>query len=577
MPTSEAFIDTRFAKRLAIVNACVPAVLLLWDAARHQLGVNEVNFAIRTTGLIGLILITLALAVTPLRALTGWNRLIAVRRNLGVIGFFYLATHFLIFFWFDRQRSLSSTLGEVVMRRYLWFGAAALVLMIPLALTSTDGMVERLGAKRWKRLQRLAYVIAVGGVIHYYMLVKSDVRQPLAFATVIGLLLLYRIGAHYFGLRAEVRAARAKRAAAPAASPRRPFWSGELVISRIFPESHDVKTFRFTPVDGGPLPFTHVAGQYLNLALTIGGRRVNRSYTIASSPTRNAYCEISVKKTPGGYASHHLHDTWREGQLVKVSAPAGKFVFAGAPSDPLRVVLIAGGIGITPMMSIVRSLTDRGWMGEIYLLFAVRAGRDFVFRDELAYLRSRFPDLHVRVLVSADPDTSWEGPRGHITRDVIAEFVPQLTAGPVLLCGPDPMMTAMRQTLVGMGVPDTDVWQEAFVSRPDVEPAAGEADGVATAVSGEALSAGAPARLAFRRAGKIIELGTDQTILEAAEAHGVDLPFECRSGICGQCKTQLVSGRVTMAVQDALSASDRAKGFILACQAHALTNVEVDA
>ena len=577
MPTSEAFIDTRFAKRLAIVNACVPAVLLLWDAARHQLGVNEVNFAIRTTGLIGLILITLALAVTPLRALTGWNRLIAVRRNLGVIGFFYLATHFLIFFWFDRQRSLSSTLGEVVMRRYLWFGAAALVLMIPLALTSTDGMVERLGAKRWKRLQRLAYVIAVGGVIHYYMLVKSDVRQPLAFATVIGLLLLYRIGAHYFGLRAEVRAARTKRAAAPAASPRRPFWSGELVISRIFPESHDVKTFRFTPVDGGPLPFTHVAGQYLNLALTIGGRRVNRSYTIASSPTRNAYCEISVKKTPGGYASHHLHDTWREGQLVKVSAPAGKFVFAGAPSDPLRVVLIAGGIGITPMMSIVRSLTDRGWMGEIYLLFAVRAVRDFVFRDELAYLRSRFPELHVRVLVSADPDTSWEGPRGHITRDVIAEFVPQLTAGPVLLCGPDPMMTAMRQILVGMGVPDADVWQEAFVSRPDVEPAAGEVDGVATAVSGEALSAGATARLAFRRAGKIIEIGTDQTILEAAEAHGVDLPFECRSGICGQCKTQLVSGRVTMAVQDALSASDRAKGFILACQAHALTNVEVDA
>lgn len=577
MPTSEAFIDTRFAKRLAIVNACVPAVLLLWDAARDQLGVNEVNFAIRTTGLIGLILITLALAVTPLRALTGWHRLIAVRRNLGVIGFFYLATHFLIFFWFDRQRSLSSTLGEVVMRRYLWFGAAALVLMIPLALTSTDGMVERLGAKRWKRLQRLAYVIAVGGVIHYYMLVKSDVRQPLAFATVIGLLLLYRIGAHYFGLRAEVRAARAKRAAAPTASPRRPFWSGELMISRIFPESHDVKTFRFTPIDGGPLPFTHVAGQYLNLALTIGGRRVNRSYTIASSPTRNAYCEISVKKTPGGYASHHLHDTWREGQRVKVSAPAGKFVFAGAPSDPLRVVLIAGGIGITPMMSIVRSLTDRGWMGEIYLLFAVRAVRDFVCRDELAYLRSRFPNLHVRVLVSADPGTSWEGPRGHITRDVIADFVPQLTAGPVLLCGPDPMMTAMRQILVGMGVPDTDVWQEAFVSRPDVEPAAGEADGVATAESGEVLAAGAPARLAFRRAGKIIELETDQTILEAAEEHGVDLPFECRSGICGQCKTQLVSGRVTMAVQDALSASDRAKGFILACQAHALTNVEVDA
>src|SRR4051812_22000164 len=119
MPTSEPLIDTRFAKRFAILNSCVPAVLLLWDAARHQLGVNDVNFAIRTTGLIGLILITLALAITPLRALTGWNRLVAVRRNLGVIGFFYLATHFLIFFWFDRERSLASTFSEIVMRRYL--------------------------------------------------------------------------------------------------------------------------------------------------------------------------------------------------------------------------------------------------------------------------------------------------------------------------------------------------------------------------------------------------------------------------------------------------------------------------
>src|SRR5262249_10012508 len=145
-----------------------------------------------------------------------------------------------------------------------------------------------------------AYVIAIGGVIHYYLLVKADTRQPLAFAAVIGALLLYRVGAHYVGLRAEARSARTKNTVAANAAPRRPFWSGELVITRIFDESPDVKTFRFASPDGGPLPFTHVAGQYLSLALGIGGRRVNRSYTIASSPTRNAYCEISVKRAPGG-------------------------------------------------------------------------------------------------------------------------------------------------------------------------------------------------------------------------------------------------------------------------------------
>lgn len=161
--------------------------VLAWpyvEGYRGQLGVNDVNFAIRTTGLIGLVFITLSLVITPLRALTGWNRLIAIRRNVGVLGFAYLAAHFLIFFWWDRQGSVRSTFTEIVMRKYLWFGAGALALMIPLAVTSTDNMLSRLGSTRWKRLHRLAYPIAIGAAIHYYLLVKSDVRQPLAFAAV---------------------------------------------------------------------------------------------------------------------------------------------------------------------------------------------------------------------------------------------------------------------------------------------------------------------------------------------------------------------------------------------------------
>lgn len=577
MSTTEPLVDTPFAKRVVIANCLVPAVLLVWDAFGHHLGVNDVNFAIRTTGLVGLVLITMALLVTPLRAITGWQRLISVRRNLGVIAFAYLSAHFLIFYWWDRQGSVASTLNEIVMRRYLWFGTGALVLMMPLALTSTDAMVLRVGAKRWKALQRLAYVIAVAAVLHYYLLVKSDTRQPLAFAAVISALLLYRVVAHYVHLRGEVRAARANAASAPARPMRKAFWSGELVITRIFAESPDVKTFRLAALDGGPLPFTHTAGQYLNLALTIDGARVNRSYTIASPPTRTAYCEISVKRSAGGYGSHHLHETWQEGQRVKVSAPAGKFVFAGAATDAPRVVLIAGGIGITPMMSVIRSLTDRGWPGEIYLLFSVKTVSDFVFREELEYLQARCPTLRTRVLVSRDPDTSWDGPRGQITRQVIADFVPDLRTGPVLLCGPDPMMSAMRAILVGMGVPDGDVRQEAFVSRPPVDEGSAAAEPTGSGASGDALDDGVLATVSFTRSKKTIAVSREQTLLDGAEANGIDLPFECRSGICGQCKTHLAAGRVQMDAQDALSAADRTRGFILACQAHALTNLEVEA
>jgi ferredoxin-NADP reductase len=237
-------------------------------------------------------------------------------------------------------------------------------------------------------------------------------------------------------------------------------------------------------------------------------------------------------------------------------------------------VLIAGGIGITPMMSVVRSLTDRGWRGEIFLLLSVKAVRDFVFRQELGYLQGRFPNLRVRVAVSRDPETTWDGPRGQITREVIAGFIPDVSRGPVLLCGPAPMMTAMREILVGMGVPDSDILQEKFVSRPDVETPAGAS---ISSAAEEPLPEEVPANIAFKRAGKTAEMPWDQTVLEAAEDAGVEIPFDCRSGICGQCKTRLLAGRVTMAVQDALTAADRARGFILACQAHALRDVEVDA
>jgi sulfoxide reductase heme-binding subunit YedZ len=200
---SGRLIDARFARRLVIVNALIPAVLLAWDAAHHQLGVNEVNFALHTTGMVGLVLLVLSLCITPLRKLTGWNVLIAVRRNLGVLGFCYLALHFLIFFVFDREASVASTLHEMVARVYLWFGSCALVMLIPLVATSTDGMVRRLGAKRWKRLHRLAYPIAICAVVHYYLLVKSDVRQPFVFAMIVGALLVYRVVQHRVDRRAR--------------------------------------------------------------------------------------------------------------------------------------------------------------------------------------------------------------------------------------------------------------------------------------------------------------------------------------------------------------------------------------
>jgi len=185
--------DIRYGKLLILVNGAVPLALLIWDAARHTLGANPQNFAILTTGMMTLIFLVLTLVVTPLRKITGWNWLANMRRMLGLYAFFYGCAHFLLFFALDRGFNISSTLTEMARRKYLIIGSLALVVMIPLAVTSTNAMIERLGGKRWRALHRLTYVAAICGVIHYYMQVKADVRQPLVFAAVLTVLLGYRL------------------------------------------------------------------------------------------------------------------------------------------------------------------------------------------------------------------------------------------------------------------------------------------------------------------------------------------------------------------------------------------------
>lgn len=185
--------DIRFAKLLVLINGAIPLALLAWDAFHHRLGANPKNFAILTTGMMALIFLILTMAVTPLRKITNWNWLANLRRMLGLYAFFYACAHFLLFFCLDRNFSVPDTLSEMIKRKYLIIGSTALIIMIPLAVTSTNAMIKRLGGKRWRALHRLAYVAAICGVIHYYMQVKADVRQPLVFAAVLTILLGYRL------------------------------------------------------------------------------------------------------------------------------------------------------------------------------------------------------------------------------------------------------------------------------------------------------------------------------------------------------------------------------------------------
>jgi len=190
--------DTRFAKLVLLVNGFVPLTLLLWDLYRKQVGANPLEFVTRTTGMLTLVFLLISLAVTPVRRVTGLNWLTRFRRMLGLFAFFYGSLHLLTYVAFDRFFHLTTIPGDVLKRPFIAIGMTAFFLMLPLAITSTDNMVKRLGGKRWMRLHRIVYLSGILGVLHYYMLVKSDVRLPLTFAFLLAVLLGFRIFAKYY-------------------------------------------------------------------------------------------------------------------------------------------------------------------------------------------------------------------------------------------------------------------------------------------------------------------------------------------------------------------------------------------
>lgn len=188
--------DIKFVKILIFINALVPLALLLWDALFGQLGANPQQFALRTTGFLTLIFLLIGLAATPLRKLTGRNELVKFRREIGLFAFFYSFLHFASYLIFDRELKLGSVIGDVWQRPFIAVGITAFVMLVPLAVTSTNQMIKRLGGRRWQKLHQLVYLITIAGVLHYYMIVKTDIRMPLAFAAVLAVLLGYRIYAN---------------------------------------------------------------------------------------------------------------------------------------------------------------------------------------------------------------------------------------------------------------------------------------------------------------------------------------------------------------------------------------------
>jgi len=183
----------KLIKPFVFLLCLVPFLHLVWHGWHEKLGANPVEAIAETTGDWTLIFLVITLAVSPLRKIAKQPWLIRFRRMFGLFAFFYACLHFTTYIWLDQNFDVSATLKDVAKRPFITAGFAAFVLLIPLALTSTAGWIRRLGGARWQRLHSLIYVAAIAGGVHYYWKVKSDVRGPVLYLSIIGLLLAFRL------------------------------------------------------------------------------------------------------------------------------------------------------------------------------------------------------------------------------------------------------------------------------------------------------------------------------------------------------------------------------------------------
>ncbi len=345
-------------------------------------------------------------------------------------------------------------------------------------------------------------------------------------------------------------------------------WRGYLRVGSIVTETPGVKTFRLLPSSGkGLMPFTFVPGQFLNVAFGIGGARMNRSYSISSSPTQREYLDLTIKREPRGAVSRHVVDLLKVGDLIEAGGPVGKFTFDGTEAE--NIVLISAGVGVTPMVSISRYLTERSWPGNIFFIYTCRTPADYILGKEMAALALSNPKLHVAVTMTKAEGTDWTGPRGRITKEFLTKSVPELAKRRVHICGPATMMDATKALLIEMGVPPEQVKSELFgATKPAIASA--------TTTAKPSAAATGPT-ITFSKNNKTTKIHDGQTILELSEELGIGIENSCRVGTCGVCKVKMTAGEVDQEVQDALDDDDKANGIILACQAKPKTEVTLEA
>jgi ring-1,2-phenylacetyl-CoA epoxidase subunit PaaE len=344
-----------------------------------------------------------------------------------------------------------------------------------------------------------------------------------------------------------------------------------LTVKEVTRETADCVSIAFQIPANLSSEFSYLQGQYITFKLNIGGQEIRRSYSVCSSPLTDADLRVAVKKVKEGKGSTFLNDHVKAGDVLEVMTPMGNFNTPMNAAHKKEYILFAGGSGITPMLSIIKSVLKAEPQSTIQLFYGNENEASIIFKEQLTNIaQSSSGKLKIHhILNQADAPVSAIY-QGIMTAEKVAalmnEFVKTNTNTEFFICGPTPMMQNVEQTLQKLNVPKAQVHLEYFTAPVDSssigEPVGSKKASLTIILDGDEV---------------VTELLPDESILEAALRINLDAPYACQGGSCCTCRALLVEGKVEMRVNYALLDAEVKQGFILTCQSHALTdNVVVD-
>lgn len=332
----------------------------------------------------------------------------------------------------------------------------------------------------------------------------------------------------------------------------------KLEIQEVTRETEQAVTLNFAIPEALQETFTFIAGQYITLKTELDGREIRRDYSICTSPGSGSL-KVAVKAVPEGAFSVYANTKLKAGDVLEVSPPNGRFVFRPEPSKSRTIVAFAAGSGITPVMSIVKTVLEEEPGSKMALVYGNKRPADVIFLEELRALQSANPSrLHLQLVYSQANES--DALFGRIDRSAVNYVLKNALRGESIerfyICGPESMIHTITDILTADGVDKANILYELFtVSQPaqEVNESLAEGQTVATVLVDEDETT--------------FEMSQKQTILEAALVHDVDAPYSCQGGICSTCLARLTEGEAVMRQNNILTDAEIEEGLILTCQA----------